>query len=28
VLATILLVLHLVSGLYYLIYLVALGHGM
>lgn len=28
VLATILLVLHLVSGLYYLIYLAALGHGM
>jgi uncharacterized membrane protein YjfL (UPF0719 family) len=28
VLATIVLVLHLLSGLYYLIYLIALGHGM
>jgi hypothetical protein len=28
VLATIVLALHLLSGLYYLIYLIALGHGM
>ena len=28
VLATIVLALHLVSGIYYLIYLVFLGHGM